>query len=71
MESWHVGADASTEVSLGRVFRWRQCWRVEVRDATQETCQKDGDGDRPGQQGHEQDWSEKGPIAVVRFWRSF
>ena len=58
--SWHVGADASTEVSLGRVFWWRQCWRVEVRTATQETCQKDGD--RPGQQGHEHGGASAGTV---------
>ena len=58
MESWHAGGNASTEVWLGRVFEWGQCWRVEVRGTAKETGQKDGDGDCPGQQGREQDWSE-------------
>ena len=31
VESWHVGADASTEVPVGRNFECRQRWRVSVR----------------------------------------
>ena len=44
MGSWHVGANASTEVPWGRIFEWRQRWRVAVRDATKEETATTQDG---------------------------